>query len=139
MYQTIIITRIDDDTLNYTISFAAISDYLSTHNIQSRAYRMDWDELRDALVKDFRPIIIHYQVPMAHFALLLHIERDYAFVADPARGFELVDRWTFMKRFSGNVILTASRVHQRNNKYISEVIAEKQNRLNRLQRVARLR
>jgi len=138
-YQEMIINRIDANADNYTISFATINDYLSSHNIQSRAYRMDWDELRDALEKGFEPIIIHYQTPTAHFALLLHIERDFAFVADPSRGFELVDRWTFTKHFSGNVMLTASRVHQKNNKYIAQIISEKQNKLNRLQRVARLR
>jgi len=138
-YQEMILSKIDDDAGTYTISLATISDYLRGHNIQSRAYRMDWDELRDTLEKDFRPIIVHYQSPTIHFALLLHIEGDYAFVADPSRGFELIDRWTFTKHFSGNVMLTASRVHQRNNEYIAQIISEKQNRLNRLQRVARLR
>ncbi|MCL2608351.1 MAG: cysteine peptidase family C39 domain-containing protein [Treponema sp.] len=68
-------------------------------------YRMNWDELAQALAGGFAPLIVHYDRPSGHFALLLHIEGDFAFVADPSYGLALVDRATFLRRFSGNALL----------------------------------
>jgi ABC-type bacteriocin/lantibiotic exporter with double-glycine peptidase domain len=60
----------------------------------------------------------------------LHIEQDYAFVADPARGYEIIDRKTFTKHYSGNVLLSASRDQQKNVDYLQQVIQGKKGNLN---------
>lgn len=138
MYQEIL-DRLEDGDIDYTINFLTIAEFLLRHSIQSRAFKMDWDQLVNNLAQGFGPIIVHYNRPLPHFALLLHIEDDYAFVADPARGYEAIDRKTFLQRYSGNVLLAASRVHQKDEVYLQQVISEKRTQINRLQQLARRR
>lgn len=138
MYQTMITDRIGDNDLTYTINFLTIQDYLAQQNIRSKAYRMDWDALNDTLKKGFAPILINYAKPRAHFALLLHIEQDFAFVADPAKGIELVQRRRFITNYAENALLAASHTQQKNEEYLNRIVTGEQRRLNRLQRLARL-
>jgi ABC-type bacteriocin/lantibiotic exporter with double-glycine peptidase domain len=144
LYQDMILDRLAEtggnevsDT-NYTISFLIMTDYLKQHRIAARAYKMDFSTLADSLQKGYAPIVVNYTEPQPHFALLLHInERGFAFVADPARGFEFVDSDTFNKNYSGNALLTASNgVPPKNSEYVQAVIATEERRLDRLEELA---
>ena len=90
LYTAMILDRIGDGTGNYTVSFSTIAESLQKYGIQSRAYAMNWQELSDILAKGYTPVIVYYAKPNPHFVLLLHIEDEYAFAADPAQGFGLV-------------------------------------------------
>jgi predicted double-glycine peptidase len=138
MYQAMIGDRLDDNGLTYTINFLTIQDYLKQQNIQSKAYRMDWNALDDTLEKGFAPILINYAKPRAHFALLLHIEQGFAFVADPAKGIELVEHRRFISNYSENALLAASGTQQKNQEYLAQTVTGEQRRLNRLRRLALL-
>ena len=95
LYQDMIIDRTAETDTTYTVSFLTISEYLKQHRIAARAYKMDFPTLTDSLQKDYAPIIVNYIEPRPHFALLLHIDtRGFAFLADPARGFQFVDSQT---------------------------------------------
>jgi len=139
MYQEMILSKYSEGDLNYAINFLTISDYLAPRGIQSRAYKMDWAALEDTLGKGFSPIIIHYERPRPHFALLISIYNNYAFVADPARGFVLLEKSQFERDYSGNVLLSASRTVEKNTVHIERVITEGTVRLNRLQDLSRTR
>jgi predicted double-glycine peptidase len=138
LYQSLILERTSEDAAGYTVSLLAIAEYLQTRGIQSRAYRMDWEILEDTLKKGYGPVLIHYEKPDPHFALLTHIEGDYAFVADPARGFGMVDKRWFMKNYSGNVLLTASRTAVKDTEALETVNAGGKKRLTRLESLSRL-
>jgi predicted double-glycine peptidase len=137
LYQSLILDQTDEDAASYTVSLLDVSEYLKTQGVQSRSYKMDWETLEDTLAKGYAPVLIHYEKPDPHFALLVHTEAGYAFVADPARGFGVVDRRWFMKNYSGNALLTASREAVKDTEALETVIDEGQERLNRLQTLAR--
>lgn len=139
LYQAMILDRIEDDSATYTISFLNIMQYLQHHQIAGRAYKMDWDTLQDTLHKGFAPVIINYDKPNPHFALLLHLEHNFAFVADPAKGFEIVDKPTFEKNYSGNSLLTASRSAVKDTERIQRITEAETSRLETLQGLARSR
>jgi ABC-type bacteriocin/lantibiotic exporter with double-glycine peptidase domain len=126
------------ETAVYTINFFAMSEYLDKHDILTRAFRMNWDELIDTLGQGFAPIIIHYDRPEQHFALLLHIEGENAIVADPAKGLEFINKEQFTKKFSGNVLLAASRTQQKNDGYLQQAINEKLKSIERLNQISRI-
>jgi predicted double-glycine peptidase len=136
IYQDIIINRYHEGELTYTVSFLAITEYLSQKGLQSKAYKMDWDTLKDTLYKGFAPIIIHYNKPNPHFAILVHIYGNYAFVADPSKGFELIDRKLFDNNYGGNALLTASRTANKNIERIEKIKLEETKRLERLQQLS---
>jgi ABC-type bacteriocin/lantibiotic exporter with double-glycine peptidase domain len=138
LYQDMILDQAAETDTNYTISFLTMTDYLKQHRIAARAYKMDFSTLTDSLQKGYAPIVINYIEPRPHFALLLHIDpQGYAFVADPARGFEFVDSGTFNKNYSGNALLTASSgVPPKDSAYIQAVIATEEQRLKRLEELA---
>jgi ABC-type bacteriocin/lantibiotic exporter with double-glycine peptidase domain len=136
LYQAMIFDKAQEKNITYSISFQTMIDYLKQHGIASRAYKMDWDTLRDTLKKGYAPIIINYAKPNPHFALLLCVEKDYAFVADPAKGLELVYRREFEQNYSGNALLAASAQIKKNNEYIEEVSNSGKKRLNKLQDLA---
>ena len=137
LYQAMLGGRIAGGSPAYTINFLTIQEYLQRQDMQSKAYSMDWDSLEDTLAKNFAPLLINYAEPRSHFALLLHIERGFAFVADPAKGIGLVERRRFERYYSGNVLLAASRTRQKDEAYLKNVIAGEQRRLAQLERLAR--
>jgi len=141
LYNDMIINRYDKETetVNYTVSFLNISDYLSTKGIQARAYKMNWTTLEEMLGKGFEPIIIHYNKPNPHFALLIHIYDNFAFVADPAKGFELVERKRFEKNYSGNALLTASRTAQKDIERIENIKTEGTKKIKTLQNLSHIK
>jgi ABC-type bacteriocin/lantibiotic exporter with double-glycine peptidase domain len=139
LYQSLILDQTDEDTVTYTVSLYTIAEYLKTWGIQSRPYKMDLETLDDSLKKGYAPVLIHYEKPVPHFALLVHMEAGYAFVADPARGFGLVDTQQFMKNYSGNTLLTASREASKDTTALETVITGGKKRLNQLQGLARRR
>jgi ABC-type bacteriocin/lantibiotic exporter with double-glycine peptidase domain len=138
LYQDMVLARIADTDTTYTISFLTMTEYLKQHRIAARAYKMDFPTLADSLQKGYTPIVVNYIEPRPHFALLLHInERGFAFLADPARGFEFVDSRTFTKNYSGNALLTASNgVPAKNSAYVETVVAAEERRLDRLSELA---
>ena len=136
LYKDLILDQAAERADGYTVSLFAIAEYLKSQGIQSRAYQMDWETLEDTLKKGYAPVLIHYKKPEPHFALLLHLEAGYAFVADPARGFGLVDQQGFMKQYSGNALLTASREASKDREALDRAIGGGRERLTRLQGLA---
>lgn len=141
LYNEMILNRYNMETVavNYTVSFLNISNYLISKDIQARAFKMDWLNLKENLEKGFEPIIIHYNKPNPHFALLIHIYDNFAFIADPARGFELVVRERFEENYSGNALLSASRAAHKDNERIKKIKTEGIRRIETLQNLSHIK
>ncbi len=73
------------------------------------AYELGFGELERA-VELYPPILVHYDRPQGHFALVLALvdkaEADSVLVvADPASGLQVLAREDFLRRWSGHVLL----------------------------------
>jgi ABC-type bacteriocin/lantibiotic exporter with double-glycine peptidase domain len=79
---------------------SVVSALLDARGFASRAYRLDWTGLAAAAGR-YAPLLVHYDRPDGHFALLLGFRGEAAVVADPARGLETVERAEFERRWSG--------------------------------------
>jgi ABC-type bacteriocin/lantibiotic exporter with double-glycine peptidase domain len=137
VYRTLRNSDVLDDNKEYIISFGTIINYLRQYKIAGRAYKMDWDQLEESLINNFSPIIINYTQPTPHFSLLLGIKDNYALVADPSKGFSLIEYETFMKSYSGNALLIASNTAKKNGQLINDANNDGNLRLKRLNQLSR--
>ncbi|MDR3122687.1 MAG: hypothetical protein LBU16_02785 [Treponema sp.] len=136
LYQTMILDQAAGDADTYTISFLDIMEEARRHGLAARSYKMDWAALQDALEKGFGPALINYDKPQPHFALLVHCEKGFAFVEDPAKGFEIVDKTTFEENYSGNALLTAGRGVAKDTERLQQIAGDGAARLEALQKLA---
>jgi len=91
----------------YGASMADLSALLAAHGVQAKDFKFTYTELEAACAKGFAPIIVHYDRPELHWALLLWVEKGFVVVSDPARGTELLSAAQFAQRWSGAALLSA--------------------------------
>jgi len=91
---------------DFTVSFADMVAILTANGFTSAAYRMSFDQLRAAVLK-LAPIMVHYDRPDPHFALVLAIGDNRVIIADPAEGTIARERVDFEAKWSGYVLLAA--------------------------------
>jgi len=84
------------------VSLAELSRLAQGLGVPTRAWRMDWDHLVEANLA--LPVLVHYDRPRGHFALVLRVGPLGVVTADPARGLELLTRQQFADRWSGVVM-----------------------------------
>ena len=92
---------------NLTISFADMALILHAKGFVWKAYRMSYDQLEQAAAA-YAPMIIHYDKPEGHFALLISARDGELVIGDPAEGTTLRGREYFESRWSGAVLLAAN-------------------------------
>ncbi|MBP7264598.1 MAG: hypothetical protein KBB32_10500 [Spirochaetia bacterium] len=92
---------------DYTVSLADMAQALTGYGLACRAYKMDVSALEKALEKGFAPIIVHYDRPETHFALVLGMKDGSVITVDPARGMEALEEDEFLRRYSGIAMLVA--------------------------------
>ena len=95
------------------VSLASMAKAFESRGVLAKAFRLDWDGLAAILVRGYTPVVVHYDRPDPHFALLLGISDGTAVLADPARGLETLGRAGFEKRNSGVALVLASRSRQK--------------------------
>ncbi len=110
---------------------------LESRGFQWAAYRMDYDQARTAAGR-YVPIIVHYDRPRKHFALLLAADDTSVVVADPASGTAMLGRSDFEARWSGNVLLAALPQGGLNAARLREAISSVRGRTGVLDRAARV-
>lgn len=71
--------------------------------LEARPWRAGFDRLPGLLAVS-APLLVHYDRPQGHFALVLSAGPDGVVTADPARGLELLTRGQFLSRWSGIVL-----------------------------------
>ncbi len=108
---------------DYTVTMADMGLVFSAKGIASKAYKMDWDGLVNLSSIGFAPVVLHYEKPEKHFALLLGFKDGRAITVDPARGLESLGKEEFLKRFSGAALVLASRTAVKNEAQLKEAIA----------------
>ena len=82
---------------------------------------MNFDELKKVTEK-FPPVLIHYDKPHNHFALVLCIIENDVVVADPLEGIELIQYHKFLNRWSGIVLITDAKSLKRKNDVLEQAI-----------------
>ncbi len=121
---------------NYTVNFSDMASIFTIREIASKAYKMDWNGLISIIDKGFAPVIVHYEKPEKHFALLLGFNDGRGITVDPARGLESISKSEFMKRFSGNVLVLASRTAVKNVEMLNKAIKYASDKQARMEEVA---
>jgi len=89
-----------------TVSFADMAAILKAKGFSCKAYQMTFDQLEKA-VAGYAPVIVHYDKPEGHFALVLAVRDGSVLTADPAEGTISKGQATFESLWSGNVMLAA--------------------------------
>jgi len=107
------------DSGDYTVSLADMSTAFSAYGLSSKAYKLDWDGLIQVIGKGFAPLIVHYEFPEKHFALLLGFRDGRAITVDPARGMESLSREQFLARYSGVAMAAGGKQKAVNEKTIA--------------------
>jgi len=79
---------------------------LKAKGFSCKAYQMNFGQLEKAVAR-YAPIIVHYDRPEGHFALVLAIQDGSVLTADPAEGTISKEKATFESLWSGNVMLAA--------------------------------
>jgi predicted double-glycine peptidase len=118
------------------VSLASMAAAFEARGVSARAFRLDWDGLEDVLLRGYAPVVVHYDRPDPHFALLLGISGETAVVADPARGLETLAKAGFEKRYSGVALVLASRSRQRNPGRLEEALLAATGKRHRLEQAA---
>jgi len=91
---------------DFTVSFADMATILKAKGFSYKAYQMDFDQLEKAAAR-YAPVIVHYDRPEGHFALVLAIRDGAVLTADPAEGTISRERAYFESRWSGKVMVAA--------------------------------
>ncbi len=107
---------------DYVTSLFDLSMIISSYGIANKAFRMNYEQL-ERIIDRYSPVLVHYAKPETHFALVLSASDEMVVVADPARGVEWLSRKEFKHRWSGVVLLTASKHLKVNRKLTSLAIS----------------
>ena len=107
-----------------------------SRGVAARAFRLDWDGLVGMAAKGYAPIVVHYDEPEKHFALLLGFDDGRAVTVDPARGLESLSREAFEARYSGTAMALASRALVPNAALVAEAVETAAGRQRRLEEAA---
>ncbi len=94
------------------ISFALMRRILSDYGIDSCGYSMTYGQLESAL-GIYAPVIVHFDSPTDHFALALATLSGYCLIGDPAEGIVLYGKSSFLRSWSGMVLVPAIDAHRR--------------------------
>ncbi|MCF6334431.1 MAG: cysteine peptidase family C39 domain-containing protein [Spirochaetales bacterium] len=118
------------ENMDYETSLADLSEILNDYAIANKSYKMEYNQLMD-INKKYFPIIVHYNKPDDHFALVLGIRGNNIITADPARGVEILSTEQFFYRWSNVVLLSASKEMEINKdlalKAVSVAVSRKEN------------
>ncbi|MEI8093443.1 MAG: cysteine peptidase family C39 domain-containing protein [Spirochaetales bacterium] len=90
-----------------SVSLASLKRALESSGFEARGYRMDYAHLSQ-VVPLHAPVLVHYDRPQKHFALVLGVQGTRVVTADPSRGLEVLDRQQFEARWSGVALFVAN-------------------------------
>lgn len=117
----------------YTVSLADMAAAFESRGVAARAFRLDWEGLADLVSKGYAPLVVHYDKPEKHFALLLGFKDGRAITIDPARGLESLSREAFEERYSGAAMALASKTIKPDLALVSEAVAKAAGKQDRLE------
>ncbi len=102
--------------------------------LEVRPWRAAYGRLSDLLAAS-APLLVHYDRPQGHFALVLAAGPEGVVTADPARGLELLTRPQFLERWSGVVLEVVDALRpDAGRETVEEAVRKAQRRLALLER-----
>jgi predicted double-glycine peptidase len=91
---------------DYTVSLAGLKGLLVARGFVAAACQMSYAQLAEAAA-NYPPVLVHYDAPKGHFALVLAVKEEGVITADPAEGTIILSRGDFEGRWSGYAVLAA--------------------------------
>jgi len=91
-------------TGDLTVTFAEMARILEAKGFAWKAYKMNFGQL-EAAAASYAPVIVHYDRPEGHFALVLSLDDGAITVSDPAEGTIAIEQARFKSRWSGAVLV----------------------------------
>lgn len=101
-----------------TVTFSEMARILEARGFAWKAYRMSFPQL--AAAAGYAPLIVHYDKPEGHFALVLSLSDSELIIADPAEGTIVLGRGYFESRWSGAVLVAVHPKETLNEKLLDE-------------------
>lgn len=92
------------------VSLAELIRLVRSLGLEARPWKMPFEALA-GVVAASAPVLVHYDRPRGHFALVLAAGPLGVVTADPARGLELLTRDQFLARWSGVVLGVVDPAH----------------------------
>ncbi|MDQ3812752.1 MAG: cysteine peptidase family C39 domain-containing protein [Armatimonadota bacterium] len=80
-------------------SLLALEEAATAKGCAADSFRMSLDTLQEQLTTYPIPLIVRTLNPEPHFSVLLGMERDYVYLADPAIGNTLLRKQAFLRRW----------------------------------------
>ncbi len=121
---------------SFSMTLADARRLVERAGLDARGFRLDWKAL-SAAAAQFAPILVHYDKPRPHFALVLGMDAERVVCADPARGLEVISRNEFENRWSGAALFVASQETHRNQARLERAIELALRRTDLLEHAAR--
>ncbi len=123
----------------YATTLLDLSKIISSYGIANKSFKMNYNQLKNTL-KKYSPVLVHYKHPDKHFALVLSVygkkNDSIVIAADPARGLEALTKESFLGRWSGVVLLTASKYQKINKRVIERALNKEKRRQELLEKWA---
>lgn len=94
------------DEGDFSVSLFELQGLLIARGFAAAACQMSLDGLAAAVAR-YPPVLVHYDEPKSHFALVLAVKDGLVATADPAEGTVALSRGDFEARWSGYAILVA--------------------------------
>lgn len=91
-------------TGDLTVTFAEMARILEVKGFAWKAYKMNFGQL-EAATASYAPVIVHYDRPEGHFALVLSLDDGAITISDPAEGTIALEQARFKSRWSGAVLV----------------------------------
>ena len=120
---------------DFTVSFADMAAVLGAKKFAYKAYRMTYKQLEKAVEK-YAPVVVHYDKPEGHFALVLAMHGAEVLVADPAEGAIVNSQADFESRWSGKVLVASMPGGKVNTKLLAEAESSAWGRVELLDKAA---
>lgn len=128
--------RTSPSPASYAVSFADLTRLARDRGFTTAAYKMDFPQLMKAAGR-YAPILVHYDRPEGHYALVLDADEERVVVADPASGTSALDRGVFLSRWFGYVLLAARAGREPRRDRIAEAVRLARGRLTRADSASR--
>jgi predicted double-glycine peptidase len=119
---------------DYSVSLAGLKSLLVARGFVAAACQMSFSQLVEAVAR-YPPVLVHYDAPKPHFALVLAVREEGVITADPAEGTVLRSRSDFERRWSGYALLAARPDSRPEGEAIAAAIAQCLGREGLLERV----
>jgi len=121
-----------------TTSLTGLREACLAKMYEATGYRMTLQELMEQIHKDGGPVLVHFQTPTMHYALVTGMVDDYVLVSDPSMGNLSMDVDDFLRRWSNKALVVNSKTRSANRVLVSTRRESAAVRLNTLTSAGRL-